>query len=209
MKKFLCIMLIFASCFTAAFAEEDYPFLDGMTLEQLQSLSDEIDVRISKEKAAVAAANPEKLGAWKMDYYVDEFNIPTDKNYIFMYGVDGTFSNSATTNSELEAAIVVDKDKIAFTLVEYGRYPVKGSFKKITYSITVLDTDGNKTNMSATLQKNDDKIYIDQKYKVKMLELLNKNSTLIFSIQDKKYGSSYVFTLEDTSFFENAYSALN
>lgn len=209
MKKILCIMLIFVSCFTVAFAEEDYSFLDEMTLEQLQALSNEVNIRISKGKAAVAIANPEELGAWHIDYYVDEFNIPTDEKYIFMYGANGTFSNSATTDSELEAAIVVDKNKIAFTLVEYGRYPVKGNFRKMTYSITVLDADGNKTNMSATLQENDDKIYIDQKYKAKMLELLGKNGILIFSIKDKKYGSSYVFTLEDTSFFENAYNALN
>lgn len=208
MKKFLCILLIFVSCFTVATAEEDYSFLDGMSLEQLELLSKEINTRIRAEKINMAATDPEEVGAWHTDYYTDEFNIPTDEKYIFMYGTDGTFSNSATTDSELEAAIVVDKNRIAFTLVEYGRYLVKGSYRTMTYSVTVLDADGNKTNMSATLQKNDDKIYIDQKYKAKMLELLKQNGTLIFSIKDK-YGSSYLFMLEDTSFFENAYNALN
>lgn len=58
-----------------------------------------------------------------------------------MYTVNRVFSNSAATDSELKAAIVVDKSRIAFTLIEYGRYLVKGSFRKMTCSITVLDVD--------------------------------------------------------------------
>ena len=64
------------------------------------------------------------LGDWEIEYYVDEFQEQTDEKYIKQTAL-GTFSNSATTNSDLLAYILVDKDDIRFRLQEYESSYVK------------------------------------------------------------------------------------
>ena len=60
------------------------------------------------------------LGNWEIAHYVDEFQEETDEKYIKQSAL-GTFSNSATTNSDLVAHILVDKNDIRLRLQEYGR----------------------------------------------------------------------------------------
>ena len=64
------------------------------------------------------------LGDWEIDYYVDEFQEQTDEKYIKQAAL-GTFSNSATTNSDLLAYILIDKDYIRLQLKEYCSSYVK------------------------------------------------------------------------------------
>lgn len=71
----------------------------------------------------------QSFGDWRIDYSVDDFNQPTDEWYITEdeYLV-GTFSNSATTNSELYANVMVDlDDNVMIFLYEYGSRQVKNS----------------------------------------------------------------------------------
>ena len=60
------------------------------------------------------------LGDWEIGHYVDEFQEETEEKYIKQSAL-GTFSNSATTNSDLVAHILVDKNDIRLRLQEYGR----------------------------------------------------------------------------------------
>lgn len=63
---------------------------------------------------------------FKLKYFVDEFGDPTQNAYLFTT-VEGVFSNSATTNSDLIVGILISKSEISLTLLEYGRSQVKGS----------------------------------------------------------------------------------
>lgn len=87
-----------------------------------------------------------EVGEWEVQYFVDEFGEPTEKGYVSIF-VKGTFSNSATENSDLVAHfIVVDKKDIAIKLYEYARNnPVKDSKENTIY---VLDKNKNKHTLS-------------------------------------------------------------
>ena len=72
-------------------------------------------------------------GLWSVNYYVDDFQQPTEEWYITNEtSFTGTFSNSATTNSKLLVQVAVDEfegegKRVAFFLYEYGRNQVKNS----------------------------------------------------------------------------------
>lgn len=57
---------------------------------------------------------------WETKYYLDEFDQPTEKTYeVFLS--EGTFSNSATTNSKATYAFFKNDDSISIKVYEYGR----------------------------------------------------------------------------------------
>ena len=87
----------------------------------------EISERIfSMENTVKRTDNSEDgLGNWEIHNYVDEFEEETDEKYIVQTSL-GNFSNSATTNSDLLAHILIDKDDIRLRLQEYARNYVKG-----------------------------------------------------------------------------------
>ena len=195
MKKFVALLLVAVlSCaFVLTAAASDYSFLDGMTLEEMIALQSELETRISDAKNAAGASDPTNTGIWEVRYYVD-----------------GTFSNSATTNSELYVIWLIDKSDVAIKLVEYGRSVVKSSYSSTNYNIVMLDPDGNRVYMTGTMWKGGDRIYIDSEYESTVIEALKRNGSVSFRIDEGgKYGnSSYLFKMEDTSFFDNAYSML-
>lgn len=217
MKKVLSYILALTLLITlpaianSAIAETDYSFLNEMSIDELEALSDEIDTRISKAKATMGSSDPSNMGAWQVKYYVDEFNMPTSQGYITTKDyITGTFSNSATTNSMLYVIWLIDGEDVAIKLAEYGRNVVKSSYDSTDYSIIMLDPDGKKISMSGTMYKGGDRIYIDSQYESTVLEALKKNGSVTFKItEDGKYASSsYLFKMEDTSYFDNAYKAL-
>ena len=71
---------------------------------------------------------------------MDEFNDPTAQKYITTKSmIYGTFSNTATNNSQLTAKILVDSVDISFILYEYGKYQVKsGSTYEYRISIKYI-----------------------------------------------------------------------
>lgn len=202
-----CCMLLCS--FATAFA--DYSYLEEMTLEELLALQAELEKRIEAEKAALGANDPTNTGIWEVRYYVDEFQNPTDKGYISTKSpVKGTFSNSATTDSELSVIWLIDKKNVAIKLAEYGRSIVKSSYDTTSYSILMLDPDGKKVSMNGTMRRGGDRIYIEESNEATVLDALSRNGSVTFKITEEgKYASSsYLFKMEDTSFFSNAYNML-
>ena len=61
-----------------------------------------------------------RLGLWTIEEYVNDFKEPTGQKFIFQESTKGSFSNSATTNSELIAQILIDNDDIRIQLKRYG-----------------------------------------------------------------------------------------
>ena len=87
------------------------------------------------QESSTAATEFEEIH-WTEEYYVDEFNDPTDEKYI-RGAFEGTFSNSATASSYLAVYFFMDKeltlgtgflndDVFRIRLVEYGNH--KASF---------------------------------------------------------------------------------
>lgn len=214
MKRIIALALILVSLFSnVALAETaDYSFLDEMEIAELEALQNEVNKRINAAKKDSASANPSDLGMWTLKYFVDEFKMPTDEGYITnSQMIAGTFSNSATTNSTLKVKLLVDTDgDVQIFLYEYGRSQVKNYYsdKKKYYDVVMLDNDGIRHYLEGFFYSNADRLMFNDEDNKTIIRALSANGTVRFAIQDSKGSDSYVFAIEDTSYFTNAYTAL-
>ena len=142
-----------------------------------------------------------EYNAWELGEFTDEFKKPTGEKYVVTTAYDGTFSNSATTNSDLIAAVQVTDVEIAIMLWEYGNHLVKGTFDYEDYSITVLDQDNQKHYLSGTIYQGGNRIYVDSKDRYALLQLLRQDGEISFYLESSKYSTStYLFTIVTTGF---------
>lgn len=83
-------------------------------------------------------------GDFVVKHFVDDFGDPTDEPYITTtYRKNGTFSNSATTNSPLTWNILITDSSVSFMLYEYKDRQVTGStISPDEYMIKVKDSGG-------------------------------------------------------------------
>lgn len=212
--KVAALMVVILSICIAlsAFAEDTYSFLDNMNLSELQALLQEVETRISAAKTADAENDPDNMGMWEVAYYVDEFKLPTDEKYIRnKETIEGTFSNSATTNSQLLVRFLIDKDDLAIMLYEYGRNQVKNAYSsdRQYYNVTMMDTDGTRHTLQGYIFAGGDRIFFSESDEKTILNALLQNGTVRFALTETKRSSdTYVFTIEDSSYFTNAYNSL-
>lgn len=142
---------------------------------------------------------------WSVNYYVDDFDQPTDEWYITNSNLfSGTFSNSATTNSNLTASVLVDSKKdITFFLYEYGRNEVKNSSEQYvdTYNIVMRTPDGKDHKMTGTLYCGGDRIFIDDKYVDTVLKALQGDGDIMFRfVQSDRTINTYLITVTTGNF---------
>lgn len=213
MKKILALLAaVLLVCLTlgTALAEADYSYLDDMTLEEMQNLKTELEKRIEAAKKADAAANPDETGMWSVKFYVDEFGNPTSKGYITnKYWIKGKFSNSATTNASLNVAFLIDKSDIAIKLYEYAGNNAVKAYSTTEYTVTMQDKNGKKYSFKATEYKNGDRLYLDSQGESYFLNAVRAGGPISIHIKENKYGlNTYLFTVEDPSYFDNAYNKL-
>ncbi len=146
------------------------------------------------------------FGIFSIDYYVDEFNQPTSDGYVYNYSyIEGTFSNSATTNSKLKVTMLVDKEDITFFLYEYGSSLVKNSSSRYVeeYNITMKTADNTKHSLTGTIYCGGDRLFIDEKYEKKVLEALKSGEDVSFYIvQSDRTTTTYLFTIKTSNFAE-------
>ena len=148
------------------------------------------------------------IGKWSIGYFVDEFNNPTDHKYIRCDTVQGTFSNSATTNSKLNAYLLVNKPytntdwlEVEIKLFEYGNSVVKGIFSSEEYDITILDTKKVKHYLTGKIYKGDDRIGVEEVDE--MLSILKQQGTISIYMESSKYSiSTYLFSIETSNFYD-------
>lgn len=151
----------------------------------------------------------ENFSAWEISEYTDEFNMPTSEKYIISIDLYGTFSNSATTNSKLYAALQIDKSDIGIMLWEYGSHLVKGTFDSESYPITILDSSGAKHSFTGTIYKSDTRVYFRSADRERVLNLLRNNNKLSIYLKSSKYSiSTYLFEI-DTKGFNEAYKQIS
>lgn len=160
---------------------------------------------------------PAAEGIWAVDYYVDDFEQPTDEWYITTNNsVEGNFSNSATTKSRLNAQIAVDKDeetggdRVAIFLWEYGRIMVKNSSEQTVdeYNIIMRTADGSDHDLTGTMYCGGDRLFIDDSYVGDVIAALKESGTVSFRIVDANMTTStYLFSIE-TSNFGSVYDSM-
>lgn len=147
------------------------------------------------------------LGDWEIGHYVDEFQEETEEKYIKQSAL-GTFSNSATTNSDLVAHILVDKNDIRLRLQEYGR-----SYAKDDESIRFRIKSGDSLVTELRMWVNRDGYVEFLSYNKKMQDslknILLRGGEVKFSGVIDHYGkSTYHFTFNADK-FQNALKELD
>lgn len=157
----------------------------------------------------------EEASLWETYYYVDDFNQPTEDGYICnsTYFI-GTFSNSATTDSNLFVEVVVDNVDIAFFLYEYGNNQVKNSSSSYDdlYNITMRTADGTDLSFTGTMFCGDDRIFIDSNYIPQVISALSQegNTMTSFYIENaERPTTNYLFTVLSNNFAEQYEALMN
>ncbi len=208
----LVIMLVCSGLFALdAFSEgylqgfEDAVKGDYVTYTKLLAeLFSELGVDGNTEQVG----NSEDYGDWEIYYYVDSFGDYTKDAYVSTGSRKGTFSNSATTNSNLQWRFIIDSDSIAIKLMEYNSYVVKGSSSyPDTYYVQVKDESGNTSRFRGV--NSSDRVRISD-FKT-VLALLRTDQKLKIVIQEStKYGvpSSYNLGTVDLKGFNAIYKKM-
>ena len=151
----------------------------------------------------------ENFSSWDIGEYKDEFGLPTGEKHMTAVDLYGTFSNSATTNSKLYAALQIDMSDIGIMLWEYGSNLVKSTFDYESYTITILDSNGTKHSFTGTIYKGSTRVYFSSSDREKVLNLLRTNDTLKIYLKSSKYSiSTYLFEI-DTKGFSYAYNQIS
>ncbi|MEG1014795.1 MAG: hypothetical protein RSI33_11125 [Clostridia bacterium] len=165
--------------------------------------------RVSDAAAAPAEAD---TGIWEIRTFVDEFDMPTDV-YLICTAAVGSFSNSATTDSDLGVGVFCEelsgKSYISILLLEYGEYRVKNDSSKARYyNAIVMDCDGNKTYFDSDrgtgpiMPGDDQELYFaDDKESQQIIDILKKGGTVRFAIIERDDSNTkYLFSFDATGF---------
>ena len=90
---------------------------------------------------ALSAVSAIAESVWQVQEYVDDFGDPTGKKYVIGGPFIGTFSNSATNNSDVKAFVLTDGGNIQIRLYEYGEHLVNNpSSETAVYEVKVKAT---------------------------------------------------------------------
>lgn len=149
---------------------------------------------------------------WQLNYYVDEFKLPTDDAYITTAApIAGTFCNSAVDDERLNVSILIDEFGVSFVLYEYGDNKVKNSFSsKCAYDVTMLDDAKQKTHFTGgMIASGGDRIEFTAKDSETIMEALLENAALSFYIAEQENPTTnYLFTIADTDGFAEVFNQL-
>ena len=179
MKKIFVALLALLLCLTAVACSKETPSDDKKT----------------------ETNTPAKESHWSSEYYTDEFGDATSMGDI--RGLfEGTFSNSATNGSDLQACLFMEKnmtgttgnlDMITIRLLEYGHS--KASFIGCDYSDVEIKVKINGVVTSDTadyLYEDSGEIVITKYNDVyeAVINALNANQDIAFVITVGGYGTS-------------------
>ena len=149
----------------------------------------------SNKASSGTTLNSSSGNNWAQRQFVDDFGDYTDEKYVVSKYYYGSFSNSATTNSNLKWYLIVTRKYVAFFLYEYGYMEVKGfSSYPDTYKVSIKESDGTVTSFSA--KNGSDRVMISNSsdYK-KFLSILNNGKEIKISIQETGSAASSSYSL--------------
>ena len=207
----LLMILVVALAVTGGAWAENYEYLDEMTLEELLDLQTALEAKIASVRTASGSGNTTDMGMWKIKYYVDEFGDYTTEGYVTNKNwIEGKFSNSATTNAKLYVVFLIDDEDVAIKLYEYGKDVVKnGGSSRVTYNVTMKDAAGVRHTLTGYMYSGSDRIFFSAEDEQTILNALSANGNVKFSIVNSKTATDqYIFSVENTSYFVNAYNQL-
>lgn len=196
MKKiiYLLIIGITYSCMPATDSSNSSSTVDSLT------------------NALIDSANyaQDSMKIWEVRYYVDEFNEPTNEGYITTKeDIYGTFSNSATQNSNLIVRFLISNGvELNIMLFEYaGTNPVKTGLED-SYTVKVKHNDSEPIVITATNYS--DRLSFSKSASKKVTDMLLQGGKLNFYIvENTEYSSSeYKFKIDDCSGFDKALNHL-
>lgn len=214
MKKTLLIVLTLAMLLSlcACGSSNDVPTSNVEDSSTTQT-TDAPEQEAQNNETTSSESTPNEESLWETYYYVDDFNQPTEDGYICnsTYFL-GTFSNSATTDSNLLVNVVVDEVDIAFFLYEYGNNLVKNNSSSYDdlYNITMRTADGTDLSFTGTMFCGDDRIFIDPDFIPQVVSALSQegNTMTSFYIENaERTINNYLFTVISNNFAEQ-YNAL-
>lgn len=151
------------------------------------------DDQDSKESTLTSEAyENSKYGRWTIHEYVNEFDEPTGEKYLLQKSNDGSFSNSATTNSELIGEILIDDNGIRIRLKEYGSHYAKDE----EHIVFKVKRDGEITDLgSFNWIDNQGYINLRKEYSTILLNLLLQGGNIKFYGSVNSGRSTYNFTI--------------
>lgn len=193
---------------------EDGTVVGGNNIFDGIKLQVPVTYTLPESAEADAAGDSEDMGPWILKAYVDEFDLPTDDYFIVNdTPFSGTFSNSATTGSDLLSFIFYEPyettDYISIRLFEYGRSRVNNPYSSTQdYDIILMDKDGNKSYLSGSMYSQDSDIDIDSYDSQVIINALKKGGTVRFAITESDDSlTKYIITIDDATGFDAAYRA--
>lgn len=156
---------------------------------------------------------------WQLGSYVDEFGEPTGNKYVYASIEGGTFSNSATQNSNLIAIVEPFRNVnihgdtvggVTFKLLEYGKRPAQG---KGALNISVKD---NESHIIKGLGYNDNRGLVTVETNSStgfsgdsIFRMLKAGGRVMFSIETAKAPySRYKFTITNADGLMEAIEAV-
>ena len=148
-------------------------------------------------------ADTEAMNLWSVNYYVDNFNQPTEDRFITTQKLfAGTFNNSVATNGALGARLVVDPDYITITLHSYQDInPDKNVGFDKTFNITMRTSDGTDHNLSGIFYSQNDRIFVDDVYRDEVLAALMEEGNITFYLENADNRiENYLFTIIPDNF---------
>ncbi|WP_071133885.1 hypothetical protein [Millionella massiliensis] len=173
-----------------------------------QKASEQRAIEEKRIKDSIRLANIDNLGIWQIGYYVDNFGDQTSEAYVST-DIMGTFSNSATTNSDLAVRFLIDKKSIRIQLYEYARnHPIKGEGIVV---FTARDANGTQYSFETFNSDSGDNGVSRDGYDMRkdydtIMKLLKSGGQIKFIAVANRFGSpsEYKFTINNADFFDNA-----
>ena len=212
MKRLLCLLLVVLSlCSLCAYAETDYSFMDGMSIAELDALIAEAKSRRTKLANAASAGNPADLGMWTIRTEMDMFGLPTDNSYV----VNRTSMNNmrwvsyGSTYTKLSVQIRAHKKDVRIHIFEWGDSALDGRVGGSTFTVHILDSNSVRHELKGRLPaKAIDGIRFDKQSAQLLIDILSAGGEIRFVVVDDHRGTTYYFTIKDSTGFANAYSQL-
>lgn len=214
MKRTIVALMIALAITSPVYA--DYPSPETLTdsssmnEDQLRAAYDDLKIYYSDLYTEHFGRKTQAGEQWEMRYYLDEFGNQTDRPYVInRTNFSGTFSNSATTDAKLKAAVYVEQNMVSISLLEYGDNLVHGYYSDgHQYEVNVLTSTGDAIGMQGILAQGGSGILLND-YSARFIDLLKEGGELKVSMKETTHGSmdTYLFTIPASSDFAEIYAA--
>ncbi len=189
MKKLVAIITLLSMifCLTACGSATD-------TATDVSSIIENTSVEQNAE--ATESTTSRTSENWTKDYYVDDFDEPTDEWFIST-SFAGTFSNSATNDSNLSGYVLVDAENVAFILYEYNRNQVKNVYSSAKEYTLVARSDAGEQTFKGYVYSEGDRVVVEENSVGAMKELLKNGGEIKFYVYETENSvTNYLFKVQ-------------